>query len=67
MKLEQEAEAYSEGKRKQFNQALQEYMQPIVQYLNDNLHNTKERDDIMYHLLATKLLSKHCAETHGIK
>jgi len=67
MKLEQEAEAFSEGKRTQFNQALQEYMQPLHQYLNDNLHNTKELDDIKYHMLAVKLLSRHCAETHGIK
>ena len=67
MKLEQEAEAFTEGKRTQFNQALQEYMQPLAQYLNDNLHNTKELDDIMYHLLAVKLLCRHCSETHGIK
>lgn len=67
MKLEQEAEAFSEGKRTQFNQAIQEYMRPLVKYLKDNLHNTKELDDIEYHLLAVKLLSRYCAETHGIK
>ena len=67
MKLEQEAEAFSEGKRTQFNQDLQEYIQPLVQYLDDNLHNTKELDDIKYHLLVVKLICRHSAETHGIK
>ena len=67
MKLKQEAEAFSKGKRTQFNQTLQEYMQPLVQYLDDNLHNTKELDDIKYHLLVVKLISSHSAETHGIK
>ena len=67
MKLEQEAEAFSEGKRTQFNQDLQEYIQPLVQYLDDNLHNTKELDDIKYHLLVVKLICRHSSETHGIK
>ena len=67
MKLKQEAEAFSEGKRTQFNQALQEYIQPLVQFLDDNLRNTKELDDIKYHLLVVKLICRHSAETHGIK
>lgn len=67
MKLEKEAEAFSEGKRTQFNKALQEYIPPLVKYLDDNLHSTKELDDIKYHLLVVKLLSRHSSEMHGIK
>jgi len=67
MKLEKEAEAFSEGKRTQFNKDLQEYIQPLVKYLDDNLHNTKELDDIKYHLLVVKLICRHSSEIHGIK
>lgn len=67
MKIEQEAAAFNQGKRTQFNQALQEYLDPLVLYLDDNLYSTKELSEIKYYLLLVKLLSSHSAETHGMK
>ena len=67
MQIEQEAAAFTEGKRTQFNTALSAYVAPLVEYLDDNLHTSKELDDIKYHLLVVKLLSRHSSELHGIK
>ncbi|MCP4489977.1 MAG: hypothetical protein GY820_22050 [Gammaproteobacteria bacterium] len=67
MELQREAAAFTEGKQTQFNEALGEYIKPLLMYLDDNLHNTKELEDIKYHLLMAKLLCRHSSEVHGIK
>ena len=67
MELEREAVAYTKGKQTQFNEALGDYLKPLVHYLKDNLYDTKELDDILHHLLLVKLLSKHSSELHGIQ
>ena len=67
MQIEQEAVAFTEGKRTQFNTALSEYLAPLIEFLDDNLHMSSELDDIKYHLLVVKLMCRHSAETHGIK
>jgi len=67
MELEREAVAYTTGKQTQFNEALEDYLKSLRQYLKDNLYNTKELEDVYYHLLMVKLLSKHSSELHGIR
>jgi hypothetical protein len=67
MQIEQEAAAFTEGKRTQFNMALSDYLAPLIEFLDDNLHMSTELDDIKYHLLVVKLMCRHSAELHGIK
>lgn len=67
MQLQQEAAAYTQGKQTQFNEAISDYLKPLITYLDDNLHNSKELQDIKYHLLMAKLLCRHSSEVHGIK
>lgn len=67
MKLEQEAAAFSEGKQTQFKEGIEEYLQPLVQYVEANIHSSEQRDEAFKSLTLFSLWSQHCAETHGLK
>ena len=67
MKLQQEAASFSEGKRTQFSNALEEYAEPIFQYLSDNLHSTTETAEAKKRLTEAIMWAKHSSRLHGIK
>ena len=67
MRLEQEAAAFSGAKQTQFKEGIQEYLKPLVKYVEDNTHSSEQRDEALKSLTLFSLWSQHCAETHGIK
>lgn len=67
MKLEQEARAHINSKKRQFSEALREHAANTEQYLMDNLYATHELDNAMRSLRAAVLWAEEAAEIHGIK
>lgn len=67
MRLEQEAAAYTSAKRTQFNEALTDYLTPLTKYVEDNLHNTRERSIALTKLDEFRLWCKECSNIHGIQ
>lgn len=67
MSLQQEAASFINGKRTQFNEGMTDYLGPLIEYVEDNLHNTRERSLALTKLDEFRLWCKECAEIHGIK
>ena len=67
MKLEQEAAAFSGGKQTQFKEGIKEYLQPLVQYVEENIHSSEQREEALKSLTLFSLWSQNCAEVHGVK
>jgi len=65
--LQQEADTLLAGKRKQFNEALREYMAPLEEFVLDNLHDTAERNQVLIHLQTALLFAEECAKRYSIK
>lgn len=67
MRLEQEAKAHVNAKKRQFKEALREHVANTEQYLLDNLYATHELDNAMRNLQAGVLWAEEAADMHGIK
>lgn len=67
MKLQQEAVSFSEGKRTQFNDALDECTEPLFQFISDNLYNTTETAEAKKRLSEAIMWAKHSSRLHGIR
>jgi hypothetical protein len=67
MRLEQEAAAFSKGKRTQFSRGLNDVIQDVQQYLADNLHNTDERHEALKNLVEVQMWSERSVSLHGVK
>jgi hypothetical protein len=67
MKLEQEARAHINAKKRQFREALREHTATTEQYLLDNLYATHELENARRNLQAAVLWAEEAADVHGIK
>lgn len=67
MSLEQEAAAFTKAKQTQFNEAMFDYLEPLIMYVEDNLHNTRERSLALTKLDEFRMWCRECASIHGIK
>lgn len=67
MKLEQEAKAHVNAKKRQFREGIREYIANAEQYLQDNLYPTNELDNALRNLQAAVLWAEEAADVHGIK
>ena len=67
MGIEQEAEDFIMGKRKQFNEALFDATEDLIVFVMDNVHGSTEREDALKYLQLFELLTKEAAKNYGIK
>ena len=70
MGLEDEAIEFMNSERspaKLFKAALAEYMLPTLEYVKDNVHDTKERGHALQSLAEFGFWINHAVDTHGIK
>ncbi len=67
MRLQQEANAHINRKRKKFQNEFNDLMKPLQKLLQDNLHTNLELENALLHLVETELWTKRCVEIHGIK
>jgi len=67
MKLQQEAEEFISGRRKQFKAGLLEGIVDLQQYIVDNLHNTDEKHQALKNLIEAEMWAERSAKLHGIK
>ena len=65
--IEEEAKRFIEQKRVQFIQGLEDASKDLKHYINDNLHNSDERDYAIKALKEAVLWCRSCTEKHGIK
>lgn len=67
MKLEDEAKAYTDAKKKIFINALEDYIKDAKQFISDNLWESQEKEEALLRFTEALLWTKHAADKHGIK
>ena len=67
MKLEDEAKAYTDSKKKIFINALEDYIKDAKQFISDNLWESQEKEEALLRFTEALLWTKHAADKHGIK
>lgn len=67
MKLEDEAKAYTDAKKRIFIQALEQDIKEAKQFISDNLWESQEKEEAMLRLTEFVLWARHAADKHGIK
>ena len=67
MKLEDEAKAFTESKKRIFIQALEQDIREAKQFISDNLWESQEKEEALLRLTEVILWARHAADKHGIK
>ena len=67
MKLEDEAKAFTESKKRIFIQALEQDIKEAKQFISDNLWESQEKEETLLRFTEAFLWAKYAAEKHGIK
>ena len=67
MKLEDEAKAFTESKKRIFIQALEQDIREAKEFISDNLWESQEKEETLLRFTEALLWAKHAAEKHGIK
>ena len=67
MKLEDEAKAFTESKKRIFIQALEQDIKEAKQFISDNLWESQEKEETLLRFTEALLWAKYAAEKHGIK
>ena len=67
LKLEQEAAAFTKGKQTQFNDALDDFTDSVMQFMSDNLYNTTETAEAKKRFTEAIMWAKFSSRLHGIK
>ena len=67
MKIEDEAKAFTESKKRIFIQALEQDIKEAKQFISDNLWESQEKEETLLRLTEVTLWARHAAEKYGIK
>ena len=67
MKLEDEAKAFTESKKRIFIQALEQDIKEAKQFISDNLWESQEKEEALLYFTKALLWTKYAAEKYGIK
>ena len=67
MKLEDEAKAFTESKKRIFIQALEQDVREAKEFISDNLWESHEKEEALQRFTEALLWARHAAEKYGIK
>jgi len=67
MKIEDEAKAFTDAKKKIFINTLENQIKEIKQLISDNLWESQEKEEALLKFTEAVLWTKHTADMHGIK
>ena len=67
MRLQQEANAHINKKYNRFKNEFNGLMRPLRVLLKDNLHNARELDNALLHLIEAEMWARRSVEVHGVK
>lgn len=67
MKIEDEAKAFTDAKKKIFINTLEKQIKDIKEFIGDNLWESQEKEEALLKFTEALLWTKHTADKHGIK